>query len=38
MPEFLQAVAQVYLNWYDVSDQEVIEILRNWEINSFSKK
>ncbi len=37
MPEFFQAVAQVYLNWYDVSDEEVIEILRDWE-KSFSKE
>jgi putative phosphoribosyl transferase len=26
-PEFFQAVAQVYRNWYDVSDREVIEIM-----------
>lgn len=26
-PMFFQAVAQVYRDWYDVSDQEVIEIL-----------
>jgi len=31
VPEFFQAVAQVYLNWYDVPDEEVIEILRKWE-------
>ena len=30
-PEFFQAVAQVYLNWYDVSDEEVLEILHRWE-------
>lgn len=28
-PEFFRAVAQVYRNWYDVSDQEVIEVMRN---------
>ena len=26
-PLFFRAVAQAYRNWYDVSDQEVIEIL-----------
>jgi putative phosphoribosyl transferase len=26
-PEFFQAVAQVYENWYDVSDEEVLELL-----------
>lgn len=30
-PEFFQAVAQVYRNWYDVSDQEVIEIMKEWQ-------
>jgi putative phosphoribosyl transferase len=30
-PEFFQAVAQVYVNWYDVSDEEVLEILQRWE-------
>jgi putative phosphoribosyl transferase len=30
-PEFFQAVAEVYLNWYDVSDEEVLEILFRWE-------
>jgi predicted phosphoribosyltransferase len=30
-PEFFQAVAQVYLNWYDVSDEEVLEILHRGE-------
>ena len=28
MPPFFQAVAQVYRNWYDVPDHEVIEIMR----------
>lgn len=27
-PEFFQAVAQAYRNWYDVSDEEVIEIMK----------
>jgi len=27
-PEFFQAVAQVYKNWHDVSDEEVIEIMK----------
>jgi len=27
-PRFFRAVAQVYENWYDVSDDEVIEIIR----------
>lgn len=26
-PRFFRAVAQVYRNWYDVSDQEVLEII-----------
>jgi len=28
-PTFFQAVAQVYANWYDVCDEEVIRILQN---------
>lgn len=28
IPPFFRAVAQVYRNWYDVSDQEAIEILK----------
>jgi predicted phosphoribosyltransferase len=31
IPRFFHAVAQVYKNWYDVSDQEVIRILEEWE-------
>jgi len=27
-PHFFQAVAQAYLNWYDLSDEEVLEILK----------
>lgn len=30
-PEFFQAVAQVYQNWYDVSDTEVLEIMEKWQ-------
>jgi len=30
-PRFFQAVAQVYRNWYDVDDREVIEILEKWK-------
>jgi putative phosphoribosyl transferase len=30
-PEYFQAVAQVYLNWYDLSDEEVLSILRRWK-------
>jgi len=32
-PPFFYAVAQVYRNWYDVSDSEVIEIIERWEKN-----
>jgi putative phosphoribosyl transferase len=31
-PPFFRAVAQVYRNWYDVSDQEALEILERWPI------
>jgi len=30
-PEFFHAVAQVYRHWYDLSDEEVIEVLEKWE-------
>ena len=30
-PEFFQAVAQVYQEWHDVSDKEVLEIMQKWE-------
>ena len=30
-PPFFQAVAEVYMNWYDVPDSEVIKIMRRWE-------
>jgi len=31
IPPFFRAVAQVYKNWYDVQDKEVLEILEKWE-------
>jgi putative phosphoribosyl transferase len=30
-PPGFQAVADAYANWYDVSDQEALEIMRRWE-------
>jgi len=30
-PLFFRAVAQVYANWYDVPDEEVIKIMEQWE-------
>jgi len=32
-PPFFRAVAEVYANWYDVPDDEVIDIMKNWEKN-----
>lgn len=29
-PRFFRAVAQVYEKWYDVSDKEVIQIMKKW--------
>ncbi len=29
-PTFFQAVSQVYINWHDATDREVIEILNKW--------
>lgn len=29
-PPFFRAVAQVYRNWYDVSDREVLEMMETW--------
>jgi predicted phosphoribosyltransferase len=29
-PPFFRAVAQVYKNWYDVPDEEVLEIMEEW--------
>lgn len=31
MPPFFRAVAQIYRNWYDVSDEEVDEIMARWK-------
>jgi putative phosphoribosyl transferase len=31
-PVFFRAVAQAYRNWYDVSDQEVIEMMKKEEM------
>jgi putative phosphoribosyl transferase len=31
VPPYFQAVAQVYTNWHDVQDSEVIEILQRWK-------
>jgi predicted phosphoribosyltransferase len=31
MPSYFRAVAQVYLNWYDVSDEEVLQVLKEAE-------
>ena len=33
-PKFFQAVAQVYRNWYDVSDEEVLETMERWKHNN----
>jgi putative phosphoribosyl transferase len=30
MPPYFRAVAQVYRNWYDVSDREVLQLLTEW--------
>jgi predicted phosphoribosyltransferase len=37
-PEFFQAVAQAYRNWYDVSDEEVIEIMEKWQKIKYKTK
>jgi predicted phosphoribosyltransferase len=29
-PRFFHAVAQVYKNWYDVSDEEVVQLMDQW--------
>lgn len=34
---FFHAVAQVYQDWYDLSDEEVIEILKKWEQEKTAK-
>ena len=33
-PPFFRAVAQVYVNWYDVSDQEAMALLEQWTADS----
>ena len=33
-PKFFQAVAQVYRNWYDVSNKEVLETMERWKHNN----
>lgn len=38
MPPFFRAVAQVYRNWYDVSDQEVLQITENWRAQHQSER
>jgi len=30
-PRFFRAVAQVYRNWYDLDDDEVVEIMKRWD-------
>ena len=35
-PANFYAVAQVYANWYDVSDEEVLELLNKYGYNNFS--
>jgi putative phosphoribosyl transferase len=35
-PKFFQAVAQVYRNWYDLSDQEVIEIMERRQMKNIA--
>lgn len=30
-PKYFQAVAEVYMNWYDVPDSEVIKIMQKWQ-------
>jgi len=32
IPYYFYAVAQIYLNWHDVTDQEVIEIMNKWAL------
>lgn len=36
-PSGFQAVAQVYENWYDVPDEEVIALLDKWNVEHESK-
>jgi len=30
-PAYFRAVAQVYANWYDVSDEEVVQLMETWD-------
>lgn len=30
-PAYFRAVAQVYANWYDVSDEEVVRLMETWD-------
>jgi len=32
IPYYFYAVAQIYLNWHDVTDKEVIEIMNEWTL------
>jgi len=33
MPYNFMAVAQAYLNWYDVTDEDVIELMKKWKVH-----
>jgi putative phosphoribosyl transferase len=37
-PSLFRAVAQVYANWYDVTDAEVIDILKRWRREKISAR
>lgn len=37
-PPFFRAVAQVYRTWYDLDDDEVLEIMDRWEVDRKEKK
>ncbi|MCL5673284.1 MAG: phosphoribosyltransferase [Deltaproteobacteria bacterium] len=37
MPQFFRAVAQVYQNWYDVSDKEALELIERFKNNDEMK-
>jgi predicted phosphoribosyltransferase len=36
-PPFFRAVAQVYRNWRDVSDREVVHIMKMWQAGQSSR-
>lgn len=36
-PAFFRAVAQVYVNWYDVGDEQVLRIMKEWQDLQHSK-